>query len=394
MRPSVRPILRLPASRPLLAAARATAGSVAAERVRPRCPDRPRAIRRAMSGFLTALRSLRCAHVAARAGRNAMGADRPVERRSPVQPPWSPKMFVRLPSRTVPALLSGALAMAAGWAAAATLTGPALTVELGDSAFGAATNQNRVDRITWRSTFGTVIDNWVANAPMLNDCADVIEFFGESKFVPNDTSARPPVGPGSVSRWISESLAVGSAKTRPQQSCWFTRSPTPVKTVYALTSEASGINQLKVVRTWQFGSSSDSGLATGLRSYVPRLPAASYPKVLVPTFLSGLVAFNVQDCPDGCTPKGWQGNWFAMEDDRGYGMMVLRGGDSATRKPARIDIRYDAPSRSNATSLLLKVPQGGFRSTVTETQLLCFYDPISWPLGTREILLPAGCAIR
>lgn len=292
------------------------------------------------------------------------------------------------------ALSAGALALAAGGAGAVALSGPNLKVEFGDPFAGTPVNQDRVDHIAWRASTGEVVTHWVAAGGYAGACSDKVEFFGESSFTPAGVS-NAPIGPGTWSRWYDGGLAAGAAKTRPRLSCESTRPPVAVNTRYELPADAARANQMKVVRKWLFDSKSRIGPVSGLRTYVPRLPVNDFHKVMLPTRTGSIVAYDVFACaPFGCTPTEWLGNWYAMEDDFGRGLMVIRDTASATAMPARMDIRFDPTSSSNATSIVIDRPVAGFEAPITETQFLCFYDAISWPVPLRGLLYPAGCGTR
>ena len=75
------------------------------------------------------------------------------------------------------------------------------------------------------------------------------------------------------------------------------------------------------------------------------------------------------------------------------GLLVLR---AATDRPgAELEIDVDDLSGSNNTSIDLPQPAGGWKTSITEAEYLCFYDATSWPLSHRQpgktVTLPAGC---
>jgi len=54
----------------------------------------------------------------------------------------------------------------------------------------------------------------------------------------------------------------------------------------------------------------------------------------------------------------------------------------------------DGGGDSNATSISLVEPAGGWTGTITETQWLCFYDRKTWPAASQAAgELPKGCKV-
>ena len=86
--------------------------------------------------------------------------------------------------------------------------------------------------------------------------------------------------------------------------------------------------------------------------------------------------------------------WFADNNPAdNSGLLVLR---AATDRPgAELEIDVDDLSGSNNTSIDLPQPAGGWKTSITEAEYLCFYDATSWPLSHRQpgkaVTLPAGC---
>jgi hypothetical protein len=100
---------------------------------------------------------------------------------------------------------------------------------------------------------------------------------------------------------------------------------------------------------------------------------------------------------DNCTPLGssaWGGGWFADNSSASNsGLLVLR---AATDQPgAELELDQDGISGSNNTAIDLPQPSGGWSTSITETEYLCFYDAKSWPVSKRQpgkaVTLPAGC---
>jgi hypothetical protein len=153
----------------------------------------------------------------------------------------------------------------------------------------------------------------------------------------------------------------------------------PVATAYQFPSSG---NSFTVQRTFSFGT---APFASDLRPYIPRLfPANQYTNVYYPATNGTLAQANQGSCDLGCELTNWNGSWFAITNwATGHGLIVKR-----TSPPAAVAlwVDQDGGSATSATSVLLLQPPGGFTGTVTEAELLCFYN--SW---TPSLTLPAGC---
>lgn len=71
--------------------------------------------------------------------------------------------------------------------------------------------------------------------------------------------------------------------------------------------------------------------------------------------------------------------------DTGAGMIVRH---LPSEQAVALWLDDDGGTDTNATSVLLLQPDGGFTGTVTETEYLCFYDSSIW---APSLSLPAGC---
>jgi hypothetical protein len=140
-----------------------------------------------------------------------------------------------------------------------------------------------------------------------------------------------------------------------------------------------------------FNAGSPVFTAHGLRVYVPRLPASTHATVLAPNAAGTAInTFNSSGCGADCELTDWNGRWFADDDGAGSGVMVIRA--AASTAPALLSINNDAFSASNLTSIVLIQPAGGWKAKVTETEYLCFYDPLSWTAAMRAAgKMPKGC---
>ena len=222
-------------------------------------------------------------------------------------------------------------------------------------------------------------------------CSDSQEYWGQSY---GSTSGQQPylVIGGSAGTWTSPAAGQVLIKTNTPATCG---THIPVTTTYTFFGPGAHVNEVKVVRTFPFGTHHYANPSQeGLRMYVPRLPAGTYNQVLYPNPSHKLV---VSGLCDGCAPFGasvWAGGWFA--DDRSgsnSGLLVLR---ATTDKPgAELELDTDSFSASNNTSIVTPQPAGGWKANITETEFLCFYDTTSWPLSHRQpgkaVTLPAGC---
>ena len=61
--------------------------------------------------------------------------------------------------------------------------------------------------------------------------------------------------------------------------------------------------------------------------------------------------------------------------------------------PALLTINWDGFSASNLSSVVLVQPANGWKTAITETEYLCFYDAKSWSAAARTSgKMPKGCA--
>jgi hypothetical protein len=67
--------------------------------------------------------------------------------------------------------------------------------------------------------------------------------------------------------------------------------------------------------------------------------------------------------------------------------------DPSTNPPAQLTVDWDGSSSSNNSAITLTMPTDGWEGTVSETEVMCFYDAKSWPAAKRDAgKLPQGCA--
>lgn len=281
---------------------------------------------------------------------------------------------------------------AAGPAAAAghAITGPRLSVTVADPDTGwTPDNANRVDHIAWVDSSGAAVQNWVANGGPLH-CNDPQEFFGQAYGEPE--GAWPPmVIAGYTSTWSGSRPRNGKSKTTGAQCGGDPSPPALTTTGYKVFGSGGQVNEMQVTRKFLFGAGTPVFNGKGLRAFVPRLPAAVYGNVVVPR-ADGSGSYIVQSwtCTTDCEISDWNGRWFADEDGSGHGMMVIRSASSTA--PAMLAVNHDSFTDSNLSSVVLLQPEGGWKAPVSETEYLCFYDPVSWPASRRAALqMPIGC---
>jgi hypothetical protein len=293
-----------------------------------------------------------------------------------------------LATTLVASLVVGLAAPGAAEAAGHTLSNARLAVTFGDTDVWAAPDADRVDAIAWTDSLGNARTNFVSNGGPQH-CGDPQEFFGESYGEPEGTSPLLVFG-GVVDTWKGTATTKGSTHTQLKGYC-DTAPDAVTKTAYLVAAKASMVNEIRVTRSFMFNASTPAFTAHGLRAYVPRLPLSVYPQVLVPNAAGTIATFGAYSCSGDCEITDWNGRWFADDDGAGNGMMVIRSASSTT--PALVAINNDGYSASNLTSVVLLQPAGGWKSTVTETEYLCFYDATSWTSAMRAAgKLPKGCA--
>lgn len=214
------------------------------------------------------------------------------------------------------------------------------------------------------------------------DCGD-LEFFGNGWVSENEGGSdfffASLVGLGSTGTWSIQSsteIAIDSAST----SCPGSGNM-PVSTQYRFFSDRA--NLIEVRRTIDFG---DLGYTHDIRPFIPRLyPADGFTEVLHPS-ADGTSLMADGTCGYGCVISDWDGTWYAIHDpSTGVGMIVQH--QPAEFSPA-LWADDDGGSFTNASSVLLLQPPGGFTGQVSVTQYLCFYDSEIW---TPSLNLPTEC---
>lgn len=257
-----------------------------------------------------------------------------------------------------------------------------------------ADDPERIDVIKWNSAglngTETNLTRSAAlgtNAPCYN--GDV-EYFGNSWAPPDPPNGKVLVGAGTVgtrspgpdSKVLINSVSSGCAPISANVS---------VNTIYKFWQGGQAINKWRVTRTFTF----DSAFDRRFRPYIPRLyPISRFNMVYFPN-ADGTTLMSRQAgggfCPVGCVETNWNSNdeetsWFAIHNSvTGQGLIVRHHLSSST---AALWIDWDGASNTNATSVLLLPPTGGFTGEVKEMETLCFYDADTW---LPSLTLPPGC---
>jgi hypothetical protein len=292
---------------------------------------------------------------------------------------------------TTTLIVATALVAAAQFANAAghVLANSRLSVTFGDTNVYAFPDADRVDAITWIDSSGTSRSNYVASGGP-SHCGDPQEFFGQSYGEPEGTLPLMVFG-GIASTWTGTGALKGSAATSLTGYC-DTAPSAKTKTTYKLSTSAGQASEMQITRSFLFNASTPVFTAHGLRAYVARVPLGAYPTVLAPNAAGTTVnTYNSGGCGGDCEITDWNQRWFADDDGAGNGVMVIRSASSTL--PAILAINNDASSGSNLTSVVLLQPAAGWKTKVSETEYLCFYDTKSWPASARNAgKMPKGCA--
>jgi Tol biopolymer transport system component/regulation of enolase protein 1 (concanavalin A-like superfamily) len=214
-----------------------------------------------------------------------------------------------------------------------------------------------------------------------------LEYFGNSWVSENEGEEpfyfRSLVGWGTAGTWAQNGTQV---KIRSMST--FTGEPLiPVQTGYRFFDDEKRADLIAVERIFEFG---EEGYPHDIRPYIPRLfPRDEFTQVLHPNARGkAVMTVLAEECEYGCEITNWNGAWFAIHNPTsGQGLLVLH-------EPSSYDVSLwvdvDSGSWTNASSVLLKQPDGGFTGTVTETEYLCFYDSSLWVPSNR---VPPGCLL-
>ncbi|HEX2590686.1 MAG TPA: hypothetical protein VHL34_04295, partial [Rhizomicrobium sp.] len=211
----------------------------------------------------------------------------------------------------------------------AELTNGRITMILADDSAGLnRSTRDRVDSLIWVDSTGTPSPNLVAPGGPIQ-CGDPSEFFGQA-YGETDSTEMHMVWQGSTGTWTEDANGMSATSvTKGKSNC------TPLSgtttTLYNLSTGAKHINAVKITRTFVFNKHAES-VSADLRAYAPRLPLATYSKVLAPDVSGVVQTYDPHTCPVGCPIANWSNAWFADEDANGRGMLVIR--DKSSTAPA------------------------------------------------------------
>lgn len=221
--------------------------------------------------------------------------------------------------------------------------------------------------------------------------SNVVEHFGNSWAAADPNFAGTVlVGSGSSGSWEQDggSILIHSASS----GCSASSSAT-IETRYRF-GEGAAADTIEVEREFDFRTAHLNAFFDSFRPFIPRMSVA-FDRVLHPNAArTSLVSENVLACPFGCQPSDWDGSWYAYYASSGafagQGMIALRG---ASAVAATLWIDNDSGNTdTNASGVLLLPPPNGFPQTITEKELLCFFDAQSWtPADQATLTLPPGC---
>jgi len=255
----------------------------------------------------------------------------------------------------------------------------------------AAADAEHVTKLQWKTSSGALSPTVIGEGGPAH-CADPQEFFGQSYGAPEGTQPLPVVG-GNLATLATcgsditiTSAAMTCENPAPQQA---------VTTQYHFYGDARK-NEMRVTRTFAFDSSTQVYVGTtGLRPYVPRVALGVLPNVIYPNQTgTAVTTVPATNCGGDCfVPVGasWSGKWFAdVDPTSGLALIVLR--DPAMTSAVDLTVNYDAYSNANLASFVLLQPAEGWKTTISETEYLCFADLTTWPQTQRDAaVLPAGC---
>jgi hypothetical protein len=241
-------------------------------------------------------------------------------------------------------------------------------------------NVEEISSLRWKGS-ENLVHSWVHGLYPWG----TLEYFGNSWATESEGDKlfyfRSLVGWGTAGAW-----AHNGTQVKIQSMSTFTFEPTiPIQTRYRFFDDDKRADLIAVERTFEFG---EEAYTHDIRPFIPRLfPRDEFTQVLHPNARGkALMTVLAEECEFGCEVKNWNGAWFAIHNPiNGQGLLVLREPSSYN---VSLWVDADGGSWTNATSVLLKQPTGGFTGTVTETEYLCFYDSSVWVPSNR---VPTGC---
>lgn len=232
------------------------------------------------------------------------------------------------------------------------------------------TNPEEITGLQWKNSVN--LTNTSENPACMGD----LEYFGNSWVSENEGTPdfffNSLVGWSMSGTWSHNSTLVDIAS---KSSKCPASAEIPIQTDYKIFGGAVKTNLLAVLRSFDFG---ESPYDHNIRPFIPRLyPLNGYTQVLHPD-ASGLALITeiTGDCGYGCKVTDWNGTWFAIHNpDNGMGMIVYH-----VPSPYSIALWLDEDSASftNASSVLLLPPPGGFTGPLIEIEFIYFYDSDTW----------------
>jgi hypothetical protein len=241
-------------------------------------------------------------------------------------------------------------------------------------------NVEEIRSLRWKGS-ENLVNSWVHGLYPWG----TLEYFGNSWATESEGDElsyfRSLVGWGTAGSW-----AHNGTQVKIQSMSTFTSEPTiPIQTSYRFFDDDKRADLIAVERTFEFD---EEAYTHDIRPFIPRLfPRDEFTQVLHPNAMGkALMTVLAEECEFGCEVKNWNGTWFAIHNPfTGQGMLVIREPSSYE---ARLWVDVDGGSWTNASSVLLLQPEGGFTGEVTETEYLCFFDSSTW---TPSRNLPASC---
>lgn len=243
------------------------------------------------------------------------------------------------------------------------------------------TNPEEIINLSWKNSVN-LTNSWHNDA-----CLGDLEYFGNSWVSENENTPdfyfASLVGWSMAGNWFHHSNAIDivSKSTACPDSA-----DIPIYTNYKLFQSELKKNVVGVQRAFVFG---DTPFDHQLRPFIPRLyPLDGFTQVIHPNAdNSTLITESVELCGFGCLVNDWDGTWYAIHNPgTGMGMIVYH---MSSPFSSALWLDVDSGSFTNASSVLLLPPPGGFTGLLIETEYLAFYDSSSW---VPSMTLPSDLA--
>ncbi len=255
--------------------------------------------------------------------------------------------------------------------------------------FGDAnSNVDCVDEARWRPSTAEEFKDRPQLVQNNGACGSATEFWGES-YGNADSHGPTPVVVCNKGSW--EALSARTVEANSTAPCSGDNPVVPVRSRYTFFDTGPASNSVRIERRWSFAPTQTSANpAQGMRAFVPRLYYPIYNQEIYPKADHTLITEGVQDTTQR---TDWDKTWIAINAlSTNAGILLLR--DPSDTSPANLVIDYDGSSGSNNSGITLDRPlPDGWRSSLRETEFLCFYDATTWPVAERTATrLPDGCA--